>query len=123
MTKTRLLVVEDDGLIRLDLVDMLTDQGFDVLDAANADEALSVLEGGADVAAVLTDIDMPGSMNGLALASRVHTTWPGCRIAVISGRYHPEPELLPNGARFLTKPLSEAVILRLLRELDLLPTA
>jgi two-component system, response regulator PdtaR len=119
MTKTRLLVVEDDGLIRLDLIDMLTDHGFEVLDAANADEALAILTRGAEVAALLTDVDMPGSMNGLALASRVYATWPDCRIVVISGRYHPEPDLLPAGARFLTKPLSEAIILRHLRELGL----
>jgi two-component system, response regulator PdtaR len=121
MTKTRLLVVEDDGLIRLDLVDMLIDRGFDVIDAANADEALFVLSTSTEVAAILTDIDMPGSMNGLDLAQRVHGQWPDCKIIVISGRYHPQADLLPPGSRFVTKPLSEATVQNLLRDMDLRP--
>jgi DNA-binding NtrC family response regulator len=119
--KTRLLVVEDDGLIRLDLVDMLVDAGFDVVEAANADEALSVLHNTDGIAALLTDIDMPGSMNGLALAKHVHGQWPGCRIVVISGRYHPDADLLAPGSRFLTKPLSEAAVRRTFIDLDIRP--
>lgn len=117
----RLLVVEDDGLIRLDLVDTLVDAGFDVIDAANADEAMAVFQDSQDIAALLTDIDMPGSMNGLELANRVHDQAPACKIIVVSGRYRPDMNLLPSGAQFLTKPLSEAAVGRLLTDLDLRP--
>ncbi|EHS49530.1 response regulator receiver protein [Rhizobium sp. PDO1-076] len=119
--KTRLLVVEDDGLIRLDLVDILVDAGFDVIDAANADEAMVVFQNSQDIAALLTDIDMPGSMNGLELANRIHGQAPACKIIVISGRYHPDTDLLPSGSRFLTKPLSEAAVARLFADLELRP--
>ncbi|MFP5076606.1 response regulator transcription factor [Rhizobium sp. YIM 134829] len=114
------LVVEDDGLIRMDLVDLLTEGGIDqILEAANADQALRVLETQSAVRAVLTDIDMPGSMNGLKLAQLTAERWPDCRIVVISGRYHPEQGALPEGARFLSKPLSERRLLQILQELDI----
>ncbi|UJW74586.1 response regulator [Rhizobium sp. SL42] len=119
--KTRLLVVEDDGLIRLDLVDILVDAGFDVVDAANADEAMAVFQNTVDIAALLTDIDMPGSMNGLELANHIHGQAPACKIIVISGRYHPDMHLLPSGSRFLTKPLSEAAVGRIFADLELRP--
>ncbi|TDK29876.1 response regulator [Rhizobium deserti] len=70
--KPRLLVLEDDGLIRLDLIDMLCDQGYAIDEASTADEALQVLGATADFAAVLTAIHMRGTMNGLSLANVAH---------------------------------------------------
>lgn len=107
---TTVLVVEDDGLIRLDLADTLLDAGYEVLEAANADQALAVLEQGGDIEMLLTDIDMPGSMNGIQLAAVTADRWPNCAIVVISGRYTPEQGLLPNGARFVAKPVSEKML-------------
>lgn len=78
-TKGPLLVVEDDGLIRMDLVDTLQDAGYPVLEAVNADEAWAILLE-TDVSALVTDIDMPGSMDGLELARRVCERWPDCKI-------------------------------------------
>jgi len=112
-----LLVVEDDGLIRLDLVDTLMDMGYRVVDAANADEAIRVLEQTDGISAVLTDIDMPGSINGLGLANVIHQRWPPMKVVVISGRYNPSDGILPPGAKFLSKPVSESLISRTLEEI------
>lgn len=113
----RLLVVEDDGLIRLDLVDTLEDMGFSVVDASNADDALNLIATIADLKAVLTDIDMPGSMDGVGLANIVHNRWPPLKIIVISGRFTPSEGVLPPGAKFLTKPLSQVLIAKTLQEI------
>jgi DNA-binding NtrC family response regulator len=114
-----LLVVEDDGLIRLDLVDTLEEMGFRVLDAANADEALKVLEATNDVVAVLTDIDMPGSIDGIGLARAVQERWPPMKVIVISGRYDPEAGVLPPGAKFITKPVTETIMRQTLRDIGI----
>jgi len=115
---TTVLVVEDDGLIRMDLADTLSDAGYDVLEAANADQALAVLEQDGDIEMLLTDIDMPGSMNGVQLAAVTAKRWPKCRIVVISGRYLPEQGKLPSGARFVSKPFSEELLHSVLSEID-----
>ena len=117
-----ILVVEDDGLIRMDLADVLSDSGFDVVEAANADQALALLEAGIPVKAMLTDIDMPGSMNGIKLANLTASRWPECRIIVISGRFSPDQGSLPQGARFLSKPISERQLSVALFELGLSST-
>ncbi|SFB56202.1 Response regulator receiver domain-containing protein [Rhizobium sp. NFR07] len=108
-----LLIVEDDGLIRMDLADTLQDAGYAVLEAANADEAWAILLE-TDVSALITDIDMPGSMDGLELARRVCDRWPDCQIIVISGRYNPEASTLPPDAIFLTKPVGETELFKAL---------
>ncbi|MDP9840504.1 CheY-like chemotaxis protein [Neorhizobium huautlense] len=112
-----ILVVEDDGLIRMDLADTLTDQGFKVLEAGNADEAFEIMEQNALIHALITDIDMPGSMNGLELARHVAEIRPDCAITVISGRYSPSQGALPAKARFLSKPVSEEAVAQTLAEL------
>lgn len=116
----RILVVEDDGLIRMDLVDMLQDMNFLVLDAANADEAMMILGAEPDINALLTDIDMPGSMNGLELAHQAAARWPDCKVAVISGRYNPTQGKMPDTALFVSKPVSEVTLAKALQTLGLL---
>lgn len=118
--ETTLLLVEDDGLIRLDLADQLSDLGFIVLQASNADQALLVLERRSEISALLTDIDMPGSMSGLGLAAVVAERWPACKILVISGRHAPDPESLARGASFIAKPVTEAGLLRMLQRMALI---
>ena len=85
------LVVEDDTLVRLFTSDFLDEAGFKVFEAVNADEAwpFSRL---ALTSAILTDIEMPGAMNGIALAKAVRERWPGVRIVIISGRSNPSPD-------------------------------
>jgi len=115
------LVVEDDGLIRMDLSDIVTDLGFQTYEAPNADKALSVMEAGTDIDVLMTDIDMPGTMNGLSFARLVAERWEACKILVISGRYNPEYGNLPAGALFLTKSVSNSQIEAALQQLDVLP--
>ncbi len=119
MPQPRLLIVEDDGLIRLDLVDMVCDLGYVADEAATADQAVKMLEADDSIHAILTDIDMPGSINGLGLANVAHRRWPDIKVVVISGRYNPAEGVLPPGAIFLTKPVSPHVIEKALSDIGL----
>ena len=85
------LVVEDQTLVRMFMADFLDEAGFKVFEAVGADEALTVLEARPDVQAVVTDIEMPGSMNGIELTHVIRDRWPGIGVVVTSGRQRPEP--------------------------------
>jgi len=111
------LIVEDDFLLRMDAADMIKAAGFEVIEAGNADQAIEVLEGRPDITVVFTDIQMPGSMDGLKLARAVRGRWPPIKIIATSGRLHVDEGDLPEGGRFLPKPYSHAQITRVLREL------
>jgi len=111
------LIVEDEFLIRMDAVDMIRAAGFDVVEAANADEAIVILEDRPDITVVFTDIHMPGSMDGLKLAAAIRGRWPPIRIVATSGRAKVTDEDLPAGSRFLLKPYSAREIVGTLREL------
>lgn len=106
------LVVEDDGLVRLMAVDMLEDADFTVLEAADADAAWQVLEERSDIGVLFTDIEMSGSMNGFVLAARVAERWPHIRLVITSGRCFPEPGDMPDDGRFVAKPYQAASILK-----------
>ena len=111
------LIVEDDFLLRMDAADMIKAAGFEVIDAGNADQAIEVLEARPDITVVFTDIQMPGSMDGLKLARAVRGRWPPIKIIATSGRLHVDEVDLPEGGRFLPKPYSHAQVTRVLREL------
>jgi CheY-like chemotaxis protein len=111
------LIVEDEFLLRMDAVDMVEAAGFDVVEAANADEAIEILEGRRDITVVFTDIQMPGSMDGLKLARAVRGRWPPIKIIATSGQVHVAETDLPDGGRFLPKPYSPHQIAGVLREL------
>jgi CheY-like chemotaxis protein len=111
------LVVEDDHLLRLDATDMVESAGFEVIEAANADDAISILESRNDIAVVFTDIQMPGSMDGLKLARAVRGRWPPIKIVTTSGLRIIEETDLPEGGRFLPKPYSSVQVRGLLHEL------
>jgi CheY-like chemotaxis protein len=110
------LVVEDDHLLRLDAADMIAAAGFDVVEAANADEAIAILESRNDITVVFTDVQMPGSMDGLKLARAVRGRWPPIKIVTTSGRRIIEETDLPEGGRFLPKPYSPIQVSGVLRE-------
>ena len=112
-----ILVVEDDLLIRTDAAQMIAEGEFDVIEAANADEAIAILETRLDIAVVFTDIQMPGSMDGLKLAAAVRDRWPPIKIIATSGQVMIGRDGLPEGGLFLPKPYSSAQILKTLREL------
>ena len=111
------LIVEDEFLLRMDAVDMITAAGFEALEATNADEAIIVLESRRDISVVFTDIQMPGSMDGLKLARAVRGRWPPIKIIATSGRAHVTQQDLPEGGRFVAKPYSPGEIAGVLREL------
>ena len=110
------LVVEDEPLIRLGIVSMLEDRGFVVVEAPNADEAIRKLQSQPEIAIVLTDVDMPGTMDGVKLAHYVHNRWPPIRLIVISGKVRPREDELPEGARFVSKPYEEMYLLGVISE-------
>jgi CheY-like chemotaxis protein len=112
-----ILIVEDEWLLRIDAVDMIAAAGFDVIEASNADEAIEILERRCDIAVVFTDIQMPGSMDGLKLARAVRGRWPPIKIVATSGLVHVTETDLPEGGRFLPKPYSPGQVTGVLREL------
>jgi CheY-like chemotaxis protein len=100
------LVVEDEGLVRQMSADELADAGYQVLEAANSREAISILETGVRVSVLFTDVNMPGELNGLELAYLVHDRWPRVRLLVTSGGARAGPQDVPDDGRFISKPYS-----------------
>jgi len=111
-----ILLVEDEPLVRMFLSDLLDEAGFKVFEAVNADEAMSILQARPDVQAVVTDVELPGSMNGFDLARVVRERWPGVGLVVTSGRERPGPSALPDDVAFLTKPYLPATVITLIRQ-------
>src|SRR5258707_13041736 len=103
--KATVLVVEDEMLLRMRAVDIVEDAGFTPLEAVNADDALALLESRSDIELLFTDIQMPGTMNGLKLAHAVHERWPSIKIILVSGKLTPTDAEKPIHSRFFGKPL------------------
>jgi DNA-binding NtrC family response regulator len=97
------LVVEDEGMVRWLAVDFFTDAGFDCIEACNADEAMIALED-RNFHLLFTDVEMPGTMNGIKLANHVHASCPETHIIIASGRVSVNMKELPEGAMFFRKP-------------------
>ena len=98
------LIVEDEFLLRMDAVDFMGGCGFTMYEAGNADEAIPLLELHDDIRAVFTDINMPGSMNGLKLAHYVRGRWPPIKLIITSGQARPLADDMPAGSGFVAKP-------------------
>lgn len=109
------LIVEDEPLLRLNAVDIVEDAGFHAVEAANADQAIEILTMRSDIRVVFTDVNMPGSMDGLKLAVSVRDRWPPIDIIVTSGAVSPSKEALPIRGRFFPKPYDEQTLIRALR--------
>src|ERR1700730_10414281 len=103
MDRPVVLIVEDESIARMDAVEIAEAWGFAVVEAANADEAICILEARSDIGIVFTDVQMPGSMDGLKLAQAVRNRWPPIKLVVTSGRLPPTLGDMPGGARFLAK--------------------
>jgi two-component system, response regulator PdtaR len=110
-TKSTVLVVEDDSLIRMSAVDLMTSAGFDVVAAVHADDAIQVLEARPDIRLVFTDVDMPGTMDGIKLCHYIRERWPPVKLIVASGKTILVESDLPQGARFFSKPYGDATII------------
>ena len=111
------LLVEDEQLLRMDAVEMISSAGFDVVEAANADDAIEILEVRRDIVVVFTDIQMPGSMDGLKLARAVRGRWPPIKIVATSRLVDVGEKDLPEGGRFLAKPYSPDELAGVLHDL------
>ena len=105
------LVVEDEMLLRMRAVDMVEDAGYTSVEAVDADAAFAILESRSDIALLFTDIQMPGSMDGLGLARSVHDRWPPIKIILVSGQLKLANIDIPAGSRFFGKPLEARVMI------------
>jgi CheY-like chemotaxis protein len=115
MTKPVVLIVECEALIRISAVHIVEDAGFSVLEACNADDAIRLLESRSEIRAVLTGVNMPGSMDGLKLAHAIRGRWPPVHLIVTSGL--DVRDRLPINSRFIRKPYSAEHIRIALSEL------
>ena len=111
------LVVDDESLIRMGAAAELEDEGFRVFEAQDADDAMMLLRSEPSIGLLFTDIDMPGSMNGLMLATAVRDRWPPVRIIVTSGQFTISEADLPRGSRFFPKPYRTSEIAACFREM------
>ncbi len=111
------LIVEDEMLVRIGTSETVEAAGFEVVEAANADEAIAILAARDDVGLVFTDVNMPGSMDGLKLTRLVRDRWPPVKVVATSGHARIAEGDLPEGGRFLHKPYTDAEITATLREL------
>ena len=111
------LVVEDEMLLRMRAVDMVEDAGFASVEAVDADEAVAILEARSDIALLFTDIQMPGSMDGLKLAHAVRERWPPIKIILVSGQLRLANADIPADSRFFGKPLEAEEMIAEMRNL------
>jgi len=111
------LVVEDEMLLRMKAVDMVEDAGYISAEAVDADEALAILQSRSDIALLFTDVQMPGSMNGLELAHVVHERWPPIKIILTSGQLKLSGSDIPLDSRFFGKPLRSDEIIAEMRDM------
>jgi len=110
-----ILVVDDEVLIRMDTMYVLEDAGYCVVEAANSDEAVTMLERCPGITTVLTDINMPGSMDGLQLSRLIRDRWPVIGLVVTSGRFLAKAAQRPSGVRFIAKPYTPSEIVSALQ--------
>ncbi|GGD78594.1 two-component system response regulator [Rhizobium anhuiense] len=108
--KAVVLVVEDSMIIRMGAVDLVLSAGYEALEACDADEAIRILESRDDVDLVFTDVQMPGTMDGIKLSHYIRDRWPPVRLIVASGEAILEESSLPTGSRFFSKPYDNHVI-------------
>jgi two-component system, response regulator PdtaR len=108
--KRVILVVEDEVLVRMMAVIVAEESGFEAISAATADEAIKILESRSDIRLVFTDVNMPGSMNGLRLAHAVRGRWPPVELLVTSALGSITADDLPDRGRFLAKPYDVATL-------------
>jgi CheY-like chemotaxis protein len=106
------LVVEDNPLILMNALDLVTTTGFQGVGAASADEAIAILEARSDIRLVFTDVEMPGTIDGLKLAHYIRNRWPPIHLIVASGRAILEESQLPIGSSFFSKPYDYNTIVK-----------
>jgi CheY-like chemotaxis protein len=111
------LVVEDEPLQRIMAVDLVEEAGFDVVEAADAAEAIAILERRPDIRVVFTDIDMPDGPDGMRLAALIRDRWPPVELILTSGKMRPRPEDMPKRGVFFPKPYRERDVIATMRRM------
>jgi DNA-binding NtrC family response regulator len=114
-----ILIVEDEPFIRDDLVDFFEDAGFEVFDAESADHAIGIMEANPSIGIVLTDVDMPGSMNGVKLAHLIYERYPPTLLIIGSGAVKAKPSEVPIGTMFFSKPFDQRSVLNSIQKATL----
>ncbi|MEB2846671.1 response regulator [Rhizobiales bacterium RZME27] len=109
------LVVEDEPLLRMMAMAMVEDAGFEPVEARDADEAIALLEARTDITIVFTDVDMPGSMDGLKLAAAIRDRWPPIEIVITSGHFRLDDSTIPARTVFFPKPYDHQEVVATLR--------
>jgi len=108
--KPVVLIVEDSPMIRMGAIDLVLSAGYEALEARDADEAIRILELRTDIDIVFTDVQMPGTMDGIKLSHYIRDRWPPVKLIVASGAAILEESMLPAGSRFFSKPYDELTI-------------
>jgi CheY-like chemotaxis protein len=116
-TKHAILVVEDEALVRMDLVSTLEDAGFTTFEASSPKEAIDILERHSEIRVIFTDIQMPGTMDGLELAHYVRKRWPPTIIIISSGKISPKADEMPGDVVFLAKPYEQPKLTSILTDI------
>ena len=116
-SRTAVLVVEDEPLLRMDAVDLIEEAGYVVYEAANADAALHSLASHDDIRILFTDVDMPGSMDGVALSRRVREVWPHIKIVITSGHRRLGEADIPENGCFFPKPYPVSMMTKTLADM------
>ena len=104
------LVVEDHPLVRMGVLEVVTDFGFEGVEASSAVEAIRMLEARSDIRLVFTDAKMPGTMDGIELIHYIRNRWPPVELIIVSGKTMIAPSELPPGVKFFPKPYRETTI-------------
>jgi CheY-like chemotaxis protein len=112
----RVLLVDDEPLVLRTTAELLLDGGYDVLEASAYDDALALIEKSPDTSVLVTDINLSGRPDGIALARFVAERWPHIRIVIVSGAVRPSGGDYPETAIFFTKPYAPGALLTLVKD-------
>ena len=112
--KAIVLVVEDSTIIRMGAIDLVVASGYEAQEACNADEAIRILESRDDIDLVFTDVQMPGTMDGIKLSHSIRDRWPPVKLIVASGAAILQESSLPAGSKFFTKPYDDRSIIEVM---------
>jgi len=110
------LVLEDEPILRMLAMEIVEDAGFVGIEAATAEEAINILESRNDIFVVFADINIPGTLDGLALANAIRDRWPPVEIIITSGQTRPQQRDLPARAVFMPKPYQVSKLTQTLRD-------
>jgi CheY-like chemotaxis protein len=116
-SRQAVLVVEDESLVRMFAVDVLEDEGYEVIEASDAQQALAELKARPDIKLVFTDINMPGAMDGVELAREIARTRPGLHVILTSGKYLSRADEVPVATPFVTKPYTAHQLIGLMEQI------